>query len=58
VGSEGPRKTTTYRAVCAGVAVHVHLESSRPDVSVYVFLPTPENTASSANARGSGGTRG
>jgi hypothetical protein len=58
VGSEGPRKTSSYRAVCAGVAVHVHLESSRRDVSAFLFSVTPENTDSSANARGPGVTRG
>jgi hypothetical protein len=58
VGSEGPRKTGTYRAVCAGVAVHVHLGSSRSDVSACSFSVTRENTAGSANARGSGAHKG
>jgi hypothetical protein len=58
VGSEGPRKTGTYRAVCAGVAVHVHLGSSRSDVSACSFSVTRENTAGSANARGAGGHKG
>ena len=58
VGSEGPRKTGTSRAVCAGVTVHVRLKDSRPDVSVCSFSPTRKNTAGSANARGPGVTRG
>jgi hypothetical protein len=55
VGSEGPRKTGTSRAVCAGVAVPVHLGSSRRDVSARSFSVTRENTAGSANARGGRG---
>jgi hypothetical protein len=58
VGSEGSRKTSTYRAICAGVAVHVHLESSRRDVSALSFSVTRENTDGSANARGAGGHKG
>jgi hypothetical protein len=41
-----------------GVAVHVHLESSRRDISALLFSVTPENTDGSANARGSGGRKG
>jgi hypothetical protein len=58
VGSEGPRKTGTSRAVCAGVVVPARLESSRRDVSAFSFSVTHWNTASSATARGAGGCKG
>jgi hypothetical protein len=58
VGSKGPRKTGTYRAVCAGVAVHRQFEEFQPDVSVCTLSLTRKNTAGSANARGAGGHKG
>ena len=57
VGSEGSRKTSTYRAVCAGVGANTLHKCSRPEIAVCLFLLTPKNTTGFADARGSGGRK-
>jgi hypothetical protein len=58
VGSEGPRETGTYRAVCAGVGVNTLHKNSHPEIAGYLLLLNSKNTVGSANARGSGSSEG